>query len=33
MAHFYGGAVPLHRQLKGQLLPGLPRGRILAGVV
>lgn len=28
MALFYGGAVPLHRQLKGLLLPGLPRGRI-----
>lgn len=30
MALFYGGAAPLHRQLKGLLLPGLPRGRILA---
>ena len=30
MAHFNGGAVPMHRQLKGLLLPGLPRGRILA---
>ena len=28
MALFYGGATPLHRQLKGLLLPGLPRGRI-----
>jgi len=25
----YGGAAPLHRQLKGLLLPGLPRGRIV----
>jgi hypothetical protein len=28
MALFYGGAMPLHRQLKGLLLPGLPRGQI-----
>jgi hypothetical protein len=28
MALFYGGALPLLRQLKGLLLPGLPRGRI-----
>lgn len=28
MAHFYGGASQLHRQLKGLLLPGLPRGQI-----
>jgi hypothetical protein len=30
MALFYGGAAPLHRQLKGLLLPGLPRGQIRA---
>jgi hypothetical protein len=30
MAHFYGGAVPMHRQLKAMLLPGLPRGWIQA---
>lgn len=30
MALFAGRATPLHRQLKGLLLPGLPRGRILA---
>ena len=30
MALFSGGAVPLHRQLKGLLLPGLPRGQIPA---
>jgi hypothetical protein len=30
MALFYGGAVPMHRQSKGLLLPGLPRGRIQA---
>ena len=28
MSHFYGGAVPLHRHLKGLLLRGLPRGQI-----
>ena len=28
MALFFGEAVPLHRQLKGLLLPGLPRGQI-----
>jgi hypothetical protein len=33
MALFNGGAVPLHRQLKGLLLPGLPRGRIAARAV
>jgi hypothetical protein len=31
MPLFYGGAVPMHRQLKGLLLPGLPRGQIPAG--
>jgi len=31
MALFYGGATPLHRQLKGLLLPGLPRGLIPKG--
>jgi hypothetical protein len=31
MAHFYGGASQLHRQLKGLLLPGLPRGQIPPG--
>jgi hypothetical protein len=31
MALFPGGAVPMHRQLKGLLLPGLPRGRIHVG--
>lgn len=30
MAHFYGGALPMHRQLKGLLLRGLPRSVILA---
>jgi len=30
MAHFNGGAVPMHRQLRGLLLPGLPRGQIQA---
>lgn len=33
MAHFYGGASQLHRQLKGLLLPGLPRGQIPARAV
>lgn len=33
MANFIGGAVPLHRQLKGLLLPGLPRGQIQPGEV
>lgn len=28
MALFYGGATQLPRQLKGLLLPGLPRGQI-----
>lgn len=30
MRHFHGGAMPMHRQLRGLLLPGLPRGRIQA---
>ena len=30
MPYFIGGAVQLHRQLKGLLLPGLPRGQIPA---
>jgi hypothetical protein len=33
MGHFSGGAVPMHRQLKGLLLPGLPRGQIPARAV
>lgn len=28
MALFFGGVSQLHRQLKGLLLPGLPRGQI-----
>lgn len=33
MALFDGGAVQLHRQLKGLLLPGWPRSRILSRAV
>lgn len=30
MRHFYGGALPLHRQLEELLRPGLPRALIPA---